>query len=134
MRLSTRRPLLFLCCVVLSACPTLALPVDPAPVQSDAGGLTDLLGGSASGNLTKTVDDLIGDATSVLTSFIGAIQEFYNATHENDLVDLLGVDLQSNTEDDQASVTSSTVGEVGANATCPGMAVLFARGTAEVGK
>lgn len=101
--------------------------------QHDERGLSDLLRGSALGNLTESLDDLIGDATALLTSFVAAVQAFDNATNENDLVKLLGVDLQGDAKDDAATVTNSTAGAAGANATCPGMAVLFARGTAEPG-
>lgn len=125
---------LLLASILLSANPSLAQPTDLIPAEHDERGLSDFLGGSALGNLTNTIDDIIGDATSLITTFIGAIQEFNNATNENDLVDLLGVDLKNDAEDDEVSVTNNTVGAVGANATCPGMAVLFARGTAEVGK
>lgn len=113
----------------------LAQPTDPTsgPPPSERG-LSDLLGGSALSNLTDDIGDLIADAKSLLTTFIGAVQAFNNATNDNDLVKLLGVDLKDNIKDDDESVTNSTISAVGANATCPGMAVLFARGTTEPGK
>lgn len=100
------------------------------------GGASTLLGGTASalGNLTADIGKLIADATTLLTDFVAVIQEFDNATHENDLVHLLGVDLKGDARTDKAAVTNATVGPVGANVTCPGMAVLFARGTAEPGR
>lgn len=133
MRPSSRLPLLTLSSIFLSAHSALAQPAALVPVQNDERSLADLFGAAAAGNLTSAVDDLITDATTLITDFIGAVKEFHNATNENDLVELLGVDLNNDAENDETSVTNNTVGAVGANATCPGMAVLFARGTAEAG-
>ncbi|CAN8097928.1 unnamed protein product [Discula destructiva] len=136
MRLSRRARRLAFSPVLLLSAPwhTLANPKDLIAVpQHEGRGLSDLLSGSALGNLTDDIHGLIDDAASLLTSFVAAVQEFNNATNENDLVELLGVDLQGDTNDDDTSVTTSTIGAVGANATCPGMAVLFARGTGEPG-
>lgn len=127
-------PRLIIASLLLSANPSLAQPTDLVPVENEERGLFDLFGGNASATLGSSVAELIGDATSLLTTFITAVQEFHNATNENDLVDLLGVDLNGDAEDDAASVTNNTIGTIGANATCPGMAVLFARGTAEAGR
>lgn len=105
----------------------------PPPNERDL--LSDLLdGSSALGNLTDDIGNLVGDAASLLTAFIGAVQEFTNATNENGLVELLGLDLKGDAEDDDEPVSNTTIGAVGANAICPGIAVLFARGTAEPGK
>lgn len=87
---------------------------------------------SALGNLTQDLSAVLTDATALLQSFMQVIQELKNATNENDLVDLLGLDV-SGAKSDSQKVTNATVGAVGANVTCPGMAVLFARGTLEPG-
>lgn len=122
--------------LILTSTPHIfAQPTDRRPaLPPNERGLSNLLGGSALGNLTDDIGDLIQDATSLLTTFIGAVQAFNNATNENDLLELLGVGLKGNTEDDEDSVTNSTISAAGPNSTCPGMAVLFARGTAEPGK
>ncbi|KAJ4423176.1 hypothetical protein N0V82_002170 [Gnomoniopsis sp. IMI 355080] len=133
MKASNRAPWLIISSILLSVCPGLAQPTDLVPVQNEERGLSDLLGAAASGDFGATVAEAISDATSLITTFVSAVQQLENATNENDLVDLLGVDLNGEAEDDAASVTNNTVGAVGANATCPGMAVLFARGTAEIG-
>lgn len=134
MRPSNRVPWLLASYILLTAHPGLAQPTELVPVPNEERGLADLFGAAASGNLGATVAEAIGDATSLITEFVSAVQQLKNATNENDLVDLLGVDLNGDAEDDAASVTNSTVGTVGANATCPGMAVLFARGTGELGR
>lgn len=114
----------------------LATPTDIIPTsQPDERGLADLLGnlggkaaGGSTGNISDEIGNIIGDVSALIASFVSLIQ---NST-ENDLVELLGVDVKSAKTDDQA-LTNSTVGAVSANATCPGMAVLFARGTTEPG-
>lgn len=108
----------------------------------DERGFADFLGGgkggggtniaSALGNLTQDLSAVLTDATALLQSFMQVIQELKNATNENDLVNLLGLDV-SGAKSDSQKVTNATVGAVGANVTCPGMAVLFARGTLEPG-
>lgn len=106
--------------------------VTEAARHNEERGLLDILGGIGGGNLTQDINNVIADASALLQSFMAVIQDLKNATNENDLVDLLGLSVKGAKNDDQ-KVTSNTVGAVGANATCPGMAVLFARGTAEPG-
>lgn len=100
--------------------------------QNEERGLLDALSAGKAGNLTKDIENVVADATTLLTSFVKVIRELKNATTENDLVDLLGLNIASAKQDTE-SVTNSTVGAVAANKTCPGMAVLFARGTTEPG-
>lgn len=107
-----------------------AAPNAIGPVQPDERDLSSILG--AATNLTGDLSNLITDATSLLQDFIVVLQELHNSTNANDLINLLGMNVK-NGDDDTANVTNSTVGAVSPNATCPGMAVLFAKGTAEPG-
>lgn len=104
----------------------------PVPVYHDE---RDLSG--AVGNLIGDFADLINDTASLLSEFAAVIKEVKNATNENDLVGLLGVNVTSSKDDDDdnAAGVNGTVSAVAANGTvtCPDMAVLFARGTAELG-
>lgn len=129
MRTSNRVPWLVISSILLSAYPSIAHPTDLVPIENEERGLADLFGAGG-----FSAADLIGDATSLITGFVAAVKEFHDATNENDLVNLLALDVNNETDNDATTVTNSTVGAVGANATCPGMAVLFARGTAEVGR
>lgn len=93
----------------------------------------------AVGDLIDDFADLVNDTASLLSQFVAVIKEVKNATNENDLVGLLGVNVTSSDkdddDDDNAARVNGTVGAVAANGTvtCPDMAVLFARGTAELG-
>lgn len=94
---------------------------------------------SAVGNLLDDFSDLVNDTASLLSQFVAVIKEVKNATNENDLVGLLGVNVTNSDKDDDDNVptgANGTVSAVAANGTvtCPDMAVLFARGTAELGK
>lgn len=109
------------------AAPNAIGPVQPDERDID---LSSILG--AATNLTGDLSNLITDATSLLQDFIVVLQELHNSTNANDLINLLGMNV-TNADDDTANVTNSTVGAVSPNATCPGMAVLFAKGTAEPG-
>lgn len=100
--------------------------------QHDERGFLDVLNSVGGGNLTKDINAVITDASMLLQSFMAIIRDFNDATNENDLVNLLGVNVKSAKADDQ-KVTGNTIGAVGENATCPGIAVLFARGTVEPG-
>lgn len=105
----------------------------PVPVYHDE---RDLSG--AVGDLIGDFADLVNDTASLLTQFVAVIKEVKNATNENDLVGLLGVNVTSSDKDDDnddAAGVNGTVSAVAANGTvtCPDMAVLFARGTAELG-
>ncbi|KAI7783419.1 cutinase [Diaporthe eres] len=106
----------------------------PVPVYHDE---RDLSG--AVGDLIDDFADLVNDTASLLSQFVAVIKEVKNATNENDLVGLLGVNVTSSDkdddDDDNAARVNGTVGAVAANGTvtCPDMAVLFARGTAELG-
>ncbi|KAK7709634.1 hypothetical protein SLS63_013179 [Diaporthe eres] len=105
----------------------------PVPVYHDE---RDLSG--AVGDLLDDFADLVNDTASLLSQFVAVIKEVKNATNENDLVGLLGVNVTSSDkdddEDDNAAGVNGTVSAVAANGTvtCPDMAVLFARGTAEL--
>lgn len=107
----------------------------PVPVYHDERDLS-----SAVGNLLDDFSDLVNDTASLLSQFVAVIKEVKNATNENDLVGLLGVNVTSSDKDDDdnnaAAGANGTVSAVAANGTvtCPDMAVLFARGTAELGK
>lgn len=106
----------------------------PVPVYHDERDLS-----SAVGNLLDDFSDLVNDTASLLSQFVAVIKEVKNATNENDLVGLLGVNVTSSDKDDDDNVATGangTVSAVAANGTvtCPDMAVLFARGTAELGK
>lgn len=105
----------------------------PVPVYHDE---RDLSG--AVGDLIDDFADLVNDTASLLSQFVAVIKEVKNATNENDLVGLLGVNVTSSDKDDDnnAAGVNGTVSAVAANGTvtCPDMAVLFARGTAELGK
>lgn len=129
MRTSNRVPWLVVSSIFLSYHPSVAHPTDLVPIENEERGLANFFG---HGGISAA--DLIGDATSLITGFVAAVKEFHDATNENDLVNLLALDVNNGTDDDATTVTNSTVGAVGANATCPGMAVLYARGTAEAGK
>lgn len=111
----------------------LTSPTNIIPSPHDERGISDLLGNIDGGNLTNEVSNVIGDVNALIQSFATVIQELRNATNENDLLKLLGLDVNGVDDDDDQKVTNGTVGAVGQNATCPGMAVLFARGTAEPG-
>lgn len=96
----------------------------------------------AVGDLIDDFGELLNDTTSLLSQFVAVIKEVKNATNENDLVGLLGVNMTSSDKDDGGrddngddAGFSGTVSAVAANGTvmCPEMAVLFARGTAELG-
>lgn len=105
----------------------------PVPVYHDE---RDLSG--AVGDLLDDFADLVNDTASLLSQFVAVIKEVKNATNENDLVGLLGVNVTSSDKDDDdnnAAGVNGTVNAVAANGTvtCPDMAVLFARGTAELG-
>lgn len=106
----------------------------PVPVYHDE---RDLSG--AVGDLLDDFADLVNDTASLLSQFVAVIKEVKNATNENDLVGLLGVNVTSSgkddDDDDNAAGVNGTVSAVAANGTvtCPDMAVLFARGTAELG-
>lgn len=93
---------------------------------------------SAVGDLLDDFSDLVNDTASLLSQFVAVIKEVKNATNENDLVGLLGVNVTNSGKDDDnvATGANGTVSAVAANGTvkCPDMAVLFARGTAEIGK
>ncbi|KAL1881188.1 hypothetical protein Daus18300_001039 [Diaporthe australafricana] len=99
-----------------------------APVYHDE---RDLSG--AVGDLLDDFADLVNDTASLLTQFVAVIKEVKNATNENDLIGLLGVNVTNSDDDDDKA--NGTVSAVAANGTvtCPDMAVLFARGTAELG-
>ncbi|KAI3391065.1 hypothetical protein diail_8070 [Diaporthe ilicicola] len=99
----------------------------PAPVYHDERDLS-----SAVGTLLDDFSDLVNDTASLLSQFATAIKELKNATNENDLIGLLGVNVTGSDNDDKANGTVSAVAANG-TVTCPGMAVLFARGTAEPG-
>lgn len=129
MRTSNRVPWLIVSSIFLSAHPSIAYPTDLVPIENEERGLANFFGG---GGISAA--DLIGDATSLITGFVAAVKEFHDATNENDLVNLLALKVNNEAEDDASTVTNNTIGAVGANATCPGMAVLFARGTAEAGR
>lgn len=129
MRTSNRVPWLVITSLYLSACPSIAYPTDLVPIENEERGLADLFGQNG-----LSAADLIGDATSLITGFVAAVKQFHDATNENDLVNLLALDVINEVDDDASTVTNNTVGAVGANATCPGMTVLFARGTAEAGE
>lgn len=108
----------------------------PVPVYHDERDLS-----SAVGDLLDDFSDLVNDTASLLSQFVAVIKEVKNATNENDLVGLLGVNVTSSDKDDDddkngAAGVNGTVSAVAANGTvtCPDMAVLFARGTAELGK
>lgn len=107
----------------------------PVPVYHDERDLS-----SAVGDLFDDVADLVNDTASLLSQFVAVIKEVKNATNENDLVGLLGVNVTSSDKDDDdkngAAGVNGTVSAVAANGTvtCPDMAVLFARGTAELGR
>lgn len=107
----------------------------PVPVYHDERDLS-----SAVGDLLDDFSDLVNDTASLLSQFVAVIKEVKNATNENDLVGLLGVNVTSSDKDDDddnvAAGANGTVSAVAANGTvtCPDMAVLFARGTAELGK
>lgn len=105
------------------------------PVYHDERDLSD-----AVGNLIDDFGDLLNDTASLLSQFVAVIREVKNATNENDLVGLLGVNVTSSDkddddDDDNGADVNGTVSAVAANGTvtCPDMAVLFARGTAELG-
>lgn len=106
----------------------------PAPIYHDE---RDLSG--AVGDLIDDFADLVNDTASLLSQFVAVIKEVKNATNENDLVGLLGVNVTSSgkgdDDNDNAAGANGTVSAVAANGTvtCPDMAVLFARGTAELG-
>lgn len=118
--------------LISSARISFATPTDIIPrKQPDERGLADLLGnlgGAGAGNISDEIGNIIGDVSSLIASFVSLIQN----SSENDLVQLLGMNVKSAKSDDQ-DLTNGTVGAVSPNATCPGMAVLFARGTAEPG-
>lgn len=123
------------CALLLASSPfTLATPTEAKSSPHEERGLSDLLSGVDGGNLTDEINNVIDDVTALIQAFATVIQELHNATNENDLLELLGLDVNGgDDEDDDQGVTNGTVGAVGQNATCPGMAVLFARGTAEPG-
>lgn len=100
--------------------------------QNDERGFLDVLSAIDGGNLTQDINSVISQAGALLQSFMAILRDLQDATNENDLVNLLGVSVKGAKNDDQA-VTGNTIGAVGANATCPGVAVLFARGTLEPG-
>lgn len=105
----------------------------PVPVYHDE---RDLSG--AVGDLIDDFADLVNDTASLLSQFVAVIKEVKNATNENDLVGLLGVNVTSSGKnddaDDNAAGVNGTVSAVAnGTVTCPDMAVLFARGTAELG-
>lgn len=132
-----RRPspsrLLLPALLLASTQPTFGLAA-PTPAYHDE---RDLSG--AVGNLIDDFGDLLNDTASLLTQFVAVIKEVKNATNENDLVGLLGVNVTSSDkdddDDDNSAGVNGTVSAVAANGTvtCPDMAVLFARGTAELG-
>ncbi|KAJ0119566.1 cutinase [Diaporthe amygdali] len=101
----------------------------PAPVHHDERDLS-----AAVGNLLDDFADLVNDTASLLSEFVTVIKELKNATNENDLIGLLGVNVTGSDNDDNDKA-NGTVSAVAANGTvtCPDMAVLFARGTAELG-
>lgn len=96
--------------------------------------LADVLAnvGSLEGNITQSIASIIQDVTSLVQTFVAAVKQVQNASTENDLVGLLGMAMQGAVDDSNAT-PNGTVSAVGANITCPGMAVLFARGTREPG-
>lgn len=109
----------------------------PTPTYHDE---RDLSG--AVGDLIDDFGELLNDTASLLSQFVAVIKEVKNATNENDLVGLLGVNISSSDkdddgggDDDNSAGVNGTVSAVAANGTvtCPDMAVLFARGTAELG-
>lgn len=166
MRLLASRGLLLLP-LLASAHISLAAP-HPAN-QNDERDLLGILSevGEAAGNLTKDVGDLIADATTLIQTFVAAIQEIKNVSTENDLVHMLGInplgigntnivkqkeadtdekedDDENNTNNNNNNATTTantTLPQTGtgvattasASPNCPGMAVLFARGTTEPG-
>lgn len=108
-------------------------PAPPSPELDDRS-LADVLAnvGDAAANITQSVGAIIQDVTSIVQTFVSAVAEIKNASTENDLIGLLSMDVQGAVDD--ADVTANgTVSAVGSNITCPGMAVLFARGTTEPG-
>lgn len=106
----------------------------PVPPELDDRSFSDVLEGlgNAAGNITQELGSILQSVSSLIQTFVGAVQQVENSASENDLVGLLGMDVQS-AEDDQKNTPNGTVSAVGTNITCPGMAVLFARGTTEPG-
>lgn len=129
----------FLLPILLLASTTLAVPA-PSPYQAgssaelDDRGYKDVLAdiGAAAGNITQEIGSIVQDVSSIVQTFVGIVQEIKNASTENDLVGLLGMNVQG-APDDTNKTANGSVSAVGTNITCPGMAVLFARGTTEPG-
>lgn len=117
----------------VSAAPAPAPQPQPSPELGDRS-LADVIAnvGDAAENITQSVGAIIQDVTSIVQTFVSAVAEIKNASTENDLVGLLGMDVQG-AVDDSNDTANGTVSAVGSNITCPGMAVLFARGTTEPG-
>lgn len=136
-----RGSFLLLLPTLLLASTALAAPAPaPSPQQPGAGAelddraFKDVLAdiGSAAGNITQDIGSIIQDVSSIIQTFVSVVQEIKNVSSENDLVSLLSMTVQG-APDDSNKTANGSVSAVGTNITCPGMAVLFARGTTEPG-
>lgn len=128
-RESSLLPLLLLVSSALSAVAAPA-PLGPSLPELDDRDLSDVL--DRIGNITSEVGNILESVSDIVKNFVGIIRELKNASTENDLVDLLGMSVEG-APDDSNKTPNGSVSAVGTNITCPGMAVLFARGTTEPG-
>lgn len=123
--------------LVYASTTALAAPAAaPQPEVLDDRSYKDVLAdiGAAAGNITQDIGSIIQDVSSIIQTFVAVVKEVKNASTENDLVGLLGMSVKGGDDDNAGNTAANgTVSAVGTNITCPGMAVLFARGTTEPG-